>query len=235
MADYVFLGYSGHGPDSEDAARFFGLIREVGHSLQPPIEVMTLAEDIGPGENIQTALMLRFQGALGAVFHANGSSQNVAFEVGVAASRAVPLLVVERSDVDQGLAGLLMATASEIAFASYDPGDAESWQRLRSSTSDWLKHLRRPTSDALTLDERRSLEKFTTAFYRSLEEGTTGLDNLAQLTARIHVDTINLQLRAPEPSRSIIKETVKTLGTFLMGITTGIGASYLYDLLPHIH
>jgi hypothetical protein len=90
-------------------------------------------------------------------------------------------------------------------------------------------------STAISTEELRACEAFITAFYNALDDGETGLSGPELLTAQIHIDTIDLQMRAPEPSRGVIKAAVSDLGTFLMGATSGVAASYLYALLPHLH
>lgn len=238
MDDYVLLEYA-HSSlgdvTSQNGIRLYVACRDVAKKTRPEIQVVDLWRAFEPDDSVELRAAELMRDAAGAIVLL-GKDLQVASDAGMMAGLGVPMFPINPGLNDH------LYTGSLADFQQYlfDPMTAtdEDWTKLEANLLRWLQQLQaqRVTRRAtVSLQELRAIEAFSTAFYRAFEEGTTALDKTSLLSARIHVDTINLQLRAPEPSRSIIKEAVKVVGTYLVGVASGVGTSYLYDLLPHIH
>ena len=171
-------------------------------------------------------------GAAGAIVLLNSASVSLGVDLGMMTQRQVPVLILQP---DTSVASRVVMGAPNIErVVHFDPGSGDYVIReLRS----WIERLPRRSAiseDVISTDEMRNLEAFLSAYYRGLHEGTLGLSEPDLLTVNIHVETVQLQLRAPEPNRHIIKATLKEIGVFLVGAATGVAGNYLYSLLPHL-
>lgn len=176
-------------------------------------------------------------GATGAVVLLNERSLAMGIELGMMAQNAIPILVIQPSN--EALSRLVAASpVTQIIMFDREGTELTSGVDVVQGVRRWIEQLPRRSAinaDAISADELHALERFLAAFNRAMHDSTTGLNEPDLLTVHIHTQTLQLQLRAPEPNRSIIKSTLKAIGTVLLGVGGGAAGNYLYSLLPHLH
>jgi hypothetical protein len=176
-----------------------------------------------------------FTNAVGGIFVLESPSLGSSY--GGSTQMAVPALLLKPQDVSLHQPDLAMELTTVLTFSDRR-GDQE-WAELTQGIQQWFEGLPRYVSDqrptTLSIEELRQTEVFMTEFYRWLHREAIGLPSEELVTAQIHVDTINLQLRAPKPDRSVVKASFHALRSVLGGVGIGVAASNLYQLLPHIH
>jgi len=87
----------------------------------------------------------------------------------------------------------------------------------------------RGANDYLTVDEHRAIEVVVYEAIRAIDK--PGLSDEERLQIRVLTDILLLQMRAPEPDRTIIGRALSGIGKFAAGVLVGVAATYLQALL----
>ncbi len=85
------------------------------------------------------------------------------------------------------------------------------------------------SGDYLTVTEHRAIEVVVTAAREAIDG--PGLTAEESLQIRVLTDTLLLQIRAPEPDRTIVGRALHGIGKFAAGAVVGVAATYLQALL----
>lgn len=85
------------------------------------------------------------------------------------------------------------------------------------------------SGDYLTVNEHRAIEVVITAAREAMDG--PGLTAEESLQIRVLTDILLLQIRAPEPDRTIVGRALHGIGKFAAGVVVGVAASYLQALL----
>jgi len=94
--------------------------------------------------------------------------------------------------------------------------------------AEWL----RSQIAGLTADERKKIEVVVKDVLRNIERGTYDDKDPAEVAqAQAAVDTVSVQLRAPRPSRRIVRWALGQLPGFVLGSLSGVSGNYLTELL----
>ena len=86
----------------------------------------------------------------------------------------------------------------------------------------------------ISIGDMRRLEVVLDSLRRSIDSGIPGTDpeDLSQLQAV--ADTLEVQFRAPRPSRRVLRWVVTQISAFPGGVLSGVAATYLPELVHHL-
>jgi hypothetical protein len=239
MPDYVVLGVSVEDAENvelSDSVAYVTCVHEAAQTARPPIEIRSVAPHApAPGRPGPTFDEVT-SGSTGVILFPSRASLFVSFNLGRLRQLHVPVLVLYQrrlrlSHTFPEEEGVRVLTVDR-AYA-----DHKAMQATTEAVRNWIERLPRRSAirpDVATPAEMRALEVFLSAFYRASSDGSLEVSGDDLLTLNVHVDTIQMQLRAPEPSRGVIKAALVDIGVFLLGTATGAAGNYLYSLLPHL-